>query len=170
MSIWGMMEMLKDPHLFKAIRSQVLEKCLRVDPLTGARSLNTVEMLKIPLLQSLSTEILRLHISVNVTREVTEPFSLGTYSLEKGDLLQAPSQIAHYDEEVWGEEGHRASEFWAERHISYTESINAAGQTVRQAEFSMTGRAGAFFPYGKYIQTNTPTPHSGGQRKKDADF
>lgn len=153
MSIWGMMEIVKDPALLKAVRNQVLEKCLRVDAVTGARSLDALEMLKIPLLQSLSTEILRLHISVNVTREVVDRLSLGGYSLEKGDVLQAPSQLAHYDEEVWGDEAYRASEFWAERHISYTEATNASGEVIKQAEFSMTGRAGAFFPYGKCIST-----------------
>lgn len=153
-SIWGMMEMVKDPALLKAVRNQVLEKCLRVDAVTGARSLDALKMLEIRLLQSLSTEILRLHISVDVTREVVDRLSLGAYSPEKGDVLRAPSQLTHHDEEVWGDEGHRA---WAEHHISYNEAVNASGEVIKQAEFSMTDRAGALFPYGECMCSRGPS-------------
>lgn len=148
MTIWGLMELIKDPILYKDLRNDVLEKCLKVDPATGARALDTQEMLRLPLLQSIIAEILRLHISVNASRKAIQPLTLDGYTVEEGDILQASSQLAHYDEEVWGETGHPASEFWAQRHISYTKKIDASGQVINQAEFNMTGKTGSYFPYG----------------------
>ena len=151
MTIWALMELVKDPILYKAVRDEIVTKCLKIDPTTAARSLDTYEMLKLPLLQSLSTEVLRLHISVNVTREAVQPLLLGSHTIEKGDLLQAPSQLAHHDEEVWGEKGHPASEFWAQRHIIHTDNVDPSGKAISQAEFSMGGKSGSYFPYGKLI-------------------
>lgn len=149
-----MMQLISDPTLYKAVREEVLQNCVVVDAKTGARSLDVKRMLKLPLLQSLYVEILRLHVSVNVTREVVQEQSLQRYSVPRGALLQAPSQLAHYDEEVWGSRDgeHPASEFWAYRHVAYSDKADACGNLVRHAELSMAGRVGAFFPYGTCSQ------------------
>lgn len=149
MATWAFMELIRDDDLYQAVRKEVMENCLEVDPITGARSLDAQKMLKLPLLQSMYVETLRLHVSVNVTREVVQPQSLHHYNVEEGAMLQAPSQLAHYDEEVWGESEHPASKFWAERHLQYVEKTDESGSTTRQAEFNMAGRVGSYFPYGR---------------------
>lgn len=162
MAMWGMIELVKDPALYRDVRKEVQDNCMQVDPNTGARSLDAQKMLKLPLLKSLYVETLRLHVSVNVTREVTQSQSLGSgYEVETGALLQAPSQLAHYDEEVWrdahGE--HPATEFWARRHTQYIKKTNEAGQLTYETEFSMGGRVGSYFPYGMYIHRTCQGEH-----------
>ncbi|KAI5927547.1 cytochrome P450 [Camillea tinctor] len=148
MAMWGMIELIKDPSLYGAVREEINSNCLRLDPDTGARSLDAFKMLKLPILQSIYVETLRLHVSVNVTREVIESMPLDNYNVERGALLQAPSQLAHHDETVWGDAQHPASEFWAMRHITYTKKTDKSGNTTQTPEFNMAGRVGAFFPYG----------------------
>jgi hypothetical protein len=106
-------------------------------------------MLSLPLLQSVYAEALRLHVSINITREIMEPMTLDGYNLEKGALLQAPSELSHYAESVWGAEGHPASEFWAERHIKHVEVTGEDGKVTVVPQFSMVGRTNDFIPYGR---------------------
>ena len=134
-----MMELIADPKLYSAVR----EECLAAstaDPISGERTFNIQKLLSMPLLQSVYLETLRLHVSINVTREVTQSITLDGYHLTAGSLIQAPSQIGQYNEAVWGSHGHPAAEFWAGRNLKY----DANGK----AEFTMAGRTSSFFPFG----------------------
>ncbi|KAK1991888.1 cytochrome P450 [Colletotrichum falcatum] len=144
---WAIMEVVKDPSLFKAVREEVQE-ALVTDPGTGKPTLDVAKLVTLPLLQSVFVETLRMHVSINITREVLEPMELDGYFLKKGSLVQAPTQIGHLSEDVWGAEGHPASEFWAERHVRYVEKVDEAGNTKKVKEFSMAGRPSDFFPFG----------------------
>ncbi|KAK1966434.1 cytochrome P450 [Colletotrichum sublineola] len=144
---WAVMEVVKDPSLFKAVREEVQE-ALIMDPGTNQPTFDMPKLVTLPLLQSVFAETLRMHVSINITREVLEPMEIDGYFLEKGSLVQAPTQIGHLNEEVWGVEGHPASEFWAERHIRHTEKVDEDGTMKKTKEFSMAGRPSDFFPFG----------------------
>ncbi|KAJ2903942.1 25-hydroxycholesterol 7-alpha-hydroxylase [Zalerion maritima] len=126
MTIWCVMEVAKDPALFRAVRDEVMTAYV-TDPATSKCALDLQAVLSLPVLQSIYTESLRLRLSINITREVMEPMTVDDHKLEKGSLLQAPSEMAHYGEAVWDAEGHPASEFWAESHITYFEMTDEAG-------------------------------------------
>lgn len=145
---WAVMEVIKDRSLFQAVREEV-DSVSVTDPKTGKPTFDVAKLVTLPLLQSIYVETLRMHVSINITREVMEPTELGGYHLSKGSLVQAPTQIGHREESVWGVEGHPASEFWAERHIKYVEKQDEDGKPQNVKEFSMTGRPSDFFPYGK---------------------
>ncbi|KAL4981393.1 cytochrome P450 [Aspergillus falconensis] len=113
---WAMMELIADPELYQAVREECLIASV-ADPITDQRTFDLQKLLSMPLLQSVYTETLRLHVSINVTREVTQPIRLDGYLLTAGSLVQAPSQIGQYNEAGWGVEGHPASTFWARRHL-----------------------------------------------------
>ncbi|KAH8890157.1 cytochrome P450 [Thozetella sp. PMI_491] len=144
---WGIMELAKDPALFQAVRAEVATAYV-TDPVTGERLIDPQKMLSLPLLQSVYIELLRMHVAMHITREITQPTVLCGYELEKGALVQAPSELAHFDEEIWGASGHPASEFWAERHIQYEEVTDETGKVTRVPRFALVGRANDFFPYG----------------------
>ncbi|KAH8682621.1 cytochrome P450 [Xylariales sp. PMI_506] len=144
---WALIELVKDPELFQAIREEVITTYV-TDPATQERIIDTQKLVSLPLLQSVYSEALRLHVSVNITREIIEPIELEGYKLEKGALLQAPSEIALCDESVWSTKGHPALEFWAERHIKYVEVTDETGKVKRERQFVLAGRANEFFPYG----------------------
>ncbi|KAL4971840.1 cytochrome P450 [Aspergillus desertorum] len=138
LSTWAMMELIADPELYKAVHEECMAAST-VDPATGERIFNPQKLLGMPLLQSVYIETLRLHVSINVTREVTQPITLDGHLLTPGSLIQAPSQIGQYNEAVWASEGHPASQFWAGRNLKHENG---------KAEFTMAGRTTSFFPFG----------------------
>ncbi len=159
------MELAKDLRLFQAMRKEVLTAWV-TDRKTQKRTLDIQKLLALPLLQSVFTEVLRLHVSFNITREIIEPITLEGYQLEKGSLLQAPSEIAHYDEAVWSAEGHPASEFWAARHLKPVDTPEG-----EVSQFSMAGRSNEFFPFGTSTFANpakrsvAPVPNCNKRRR-----
>lgn len=148
---WCVMEAVKDQALLKAVRDEVMT-AYETDPVSGQKTINAQALLSLPLLQSIYTEALRLHVSINITREVVGPISLGGVNLERGAIIQAPTEISHLGEEVWGAEGHPAKEFWAERHIKYEEVVDENGKAKTVRQFSVAGRSNDLYPYGEYPQ------------------
>jgi hypothetical protein len=145
------MEVIKDPLLFQAIRDEVLSVST-LDPVSGRQVINVQRLTSLPIIQSVYTESLRLHLSLNVTRTLIEDISIAGFPLPKGCMVQAPSEISHTEEAVWGAPGHPASEFWAYRHVK--PSMGANGPY----SFSLAGSAGSFFPYGKCSSSTSRFP------------
>jgi cytochrome P450 len=137
---WAMIEIIKDKALLQAIRAEV-------SPAFSNSKIDIKKLTELPLLQSVYTESLRMHVSINITREIEEDMTLDGYALKKGYLVQTPSLLSHYDENIWSVPGHPASEFWAERHITHVE-IPDGTKTKSTPQFSMAGRSGGFFPFG----------------------
>lgn len=140
MSTWGLMEILKDPELYRAVREECLAAS-KADPGTGGRTFDAHKLISSPILQSVYVETLRLHVSINVTREVTQPITLDGYLLTPGSLIQAPSQIGAYNEIIWGTKEHPASVFWGWRNLKYVDG---------KPEFTLSGKNSSFFPFGKH--------------------
>ncbi|KAK1759933.1 cholesterol 7-alpha-monooxygenase 4 [Echria macrotheca] len=133
---WCLLEILRSPSLLASVGSELAEANI-VQP---DGSIDRASLLSLPLLQSIYTENLRLHVSMNVTRQVTGPLEMSGVKLEEGSVLQACTDIVHHDEEIWGVEGHGAEEFWAERHIK-------KGKDGKK-EFRLAAGVNDFFPYG----------------------
>lgn len=147
--MWMIIELAKDTSLFQAVR-QELATAYATEPETGTRSIDTRKLVTLPLLQSVFTETLRLHMNFNIIRNVKEPVTMDGVNIGKGSMFQAPMLVAHYDEAVWGVAGHPASEFWAERHLRYTEDRDGFGHVNRERHFAMAGRPTSFFPFGMF--------------------
>ncbi|KAL1860704.1 hypothetical protein Daus18300_009047 [Diaporthe australafricana] len=146
-TIWMLMEIIKDPSLLQALREEV-ETAMVTDPDTGKRTLDGQKIVTLPLLQSIFTETLRLRISFNIMRDVKQPVTIDGHTIAQGSLLQAPMQVAHCNEAVWGVAGHPAAEFWAERHIKYVDDTSASGQSSRKRMYATAGTPTAYFPFG----------------------
>ncbi|KAI1842658.1 hypothetical protein JX266_011120 [Neoarthrinium moseri] len=146
-TIWMLMEIIQDPTLLEAVREEIRAVATN-DPKTGKITLDSQNLVALPLLQSIWTETLRLRINFNIVRDVKHPITLGGNTIAKGALLQVPMMVAYYDEVTWGATGHPASEFWAERHIKYTEDLDEAGKTHRKPKYAMAGHPTSHFPFG----------------------
>lgn len=133
------MEIIKDPSLLQAVRDEVAT-VTTTDPETGSPSIDSQKLVALPLLQSIFTETLRLRINFNIMRDVKQPTRLDGHTIPRGSLLQAPMQVAHYNEAVWGAAKHPASDFWAERHVR----TGDGGRRV----YSMAGGPASYFPFG----------------------
>ena len=121
-------------------------------------------------MQSIYVETMRLHVSINITRELKESMVLGGYSLAKGAILQAPTALSHLDEDLWGNGEHPASEFWAERHVKVVEKVSGGGKVTTSKEFAMAGKASEFFLYGKPAPPFFPFPSVIRSPKTDVSF
>ncbi|KAK1997997.1 cytochrome P450 [Colletotrichum falcatum] len=145
---WALMEALRDPTLLEALRSEALQAIIK-NPTTGERSFDTAKLVSMPLMQSVYTECMRLHISIAITREVSQPTKLHGYRLGKGSIVQALTNLMHFDEQIWSQEGHPASEFWAERHIKKVKKVDErTGSVTTERQFVMGAKPSEFFPYG----------------------
>ncbi|KAI0179259.1 cytochrome P450 [Hypoxylon sp. FL1284] len=145
---WAMIELIKDPCLFQAVRDEALSS-YTTDAKTGARRIDPRVLTNLPLLQSLYVEVMRMHVSFNATRKALEPVVIDGFAVEKGALVQTCSRIAHYDESVWGVEGHPAAEFWAWRHVKAADAVDVGtGEAIRQSQSAMKGRSASFLAYG----------------------
>jgi cytochrome P450 len=137
---------MSSPSLFRAVRAEVLT-AFSPSPSGGQPTLNITKLLSLPLLQSILVETLRIHLSLNLFREVENPAGIviGGYRIPKGCLVQAVVSAAHKDEKRWGVEGHTADEFWAERHVKTA----VKGDEERLIpEFEVAGKRGSFIPFG----------------------
>lgn len=132
------MEIIKDPSLLQAVRDEVAT-VIQPDPETGNLAIDHQKLVALPLLQSIFTETLRLRINFNIMRDVKKPITLDGHIIPQGVMLQAPMQVAHHNERFWNADGaHPASDFWAERHVRYTE----------QGTYARAGSPASFFPFG----------------------
>jgi cytochrome P450 len=142
-----LMELNKDPALLKAVREEVASAFV-TDSATGTRTLDIQNVLSLPLLQSLFTEILRLRVSMVIMRVVEQPMTIGDVKIAKGSLIHAYSRVAHTNEDTWGTSQHPADQFWAERHIKYVEERDQTGLLRTRREFALAASPGCFFPFG----------------------
>ncbi|KAK6949293.1 hypothetical protein Daesc_009367 [Daldinia eschscholtzii] len=147
---WALMETIGDADLFHAARAEVLQ-ALVAHPVSGKRTFDIQKLASLPLIQSIYTESLRLHLSLNLTRAATEDITIAGFTLPKGCIVQAPTQISHYEEAVWGTKDHPASEFWAYRHLKSSKDSDEKAQLGTKLEYSISGRMGSFFPYAMII-------------------
>ncbi|KAI0451598.1 cytochrome P450 [Xylaria acuta] len=143
---WMMMELVRDPSLWQAVRKEVEQAMISEGPTAG--QLDCRKLTTLPLLQSVYVETLRIHIHVLITRTCTEPVTISGYRFPKGCFFQAPTQAAHLDEAVWGIPGHPACEFWGYRHLKKTEVRSNLGQVTEKFEFSLRAKSAYLFPYG----------------------
>ncbi|KAJ4387231.1 hypothetical protein N0V93_007820 [Gnomoniopsis smithogilvyi] len=138
---WMLMEIVKDPSLLQRVRDEV-DTVIQPGPDTGEVSINHQKLVALPLLQSIFTETLRLRINFNIMRDVKQPIILDGHTIPSGVMLQAPMQVAHYNDNVWNTTGdHPANEFWAERHIRYTD------HGAKRA-YAIAGSPASYFPFG----------------------
>lgn len=162
--MWMLIEIAQDHDLQQAIREEVFTARSDGDA-DGVFDLRKLATL--PLLQSVFSETLRLHMDFNLIRHVQEDgismdlnlrssngATAGTncIAIPRNSMLQAPMSIAHYEEAVWSVPGHPASVFWAERHIKYVDSDAADGSKVKKRAYALSGRPSSFFPFGMYFK------------------
>ncbi|KAI1048894.1 hypothetical protein LB506_004766 [Fusarium annulatum] len=128
MTSWIIIEILRRPEIFKQIREEVATVFDK-----DTKQVDIVALKKLPLLNSVYFECLRLRSSVFVVRKLRNSIELDGYKLKEGNLVLAPSYLAHNAPEVWSSSTHPPEEFWPERFIRKGNSGISAGN---------------YFPYG----------------------
>ena len=105
-------------------------------------SLDLTALFGLPVLNSAFHETLRLYTDVLVSRVLHSDLDIGNCSLKSGELVIAPSWLAHRDATAWSEEDGKPCDMWyGERSLKQDEK---SGKPV----FSTANTAGTFFPFG----------------------
>jgi cytochrome P450 len=73
------MELAKDPDLLRQVRDEVMTAFV-TDPVTQERTIHAQTLMSLPLLQSVYVEMLRLHVSIDITREIMGPIMVEGYN------------------------------------------------------------------------------------------
>ncbi|KAF5983168.1 cytochrome P450 monooxygenase [Fusarium bulbicola] len=128
MTSWIIIEILRRPEIFKRIQEEVATVFDK-----DTKQVDIVALKKLPLLNSVYFECLRLRSSVFVVRKLRNSIELDGYTLKEGNLVLAPSYLAHNAPEVWSSSTHPPEEFRPERFIKKGNSGISAGN---------------YFPYG----------------------
>ncbi|KAF5710523.1 cytochrome P450 monooxygenase 3A7 [Fusarium mundagurra] len=128
MTSWIIIEILRRPEIFKRIQEEIATVFDK-----DTKQVDIVALKKLPLLNSVYFECLRLRSSVFVVRKLRNSIELDGYTLKEGNLVLAPSYLAHNAPEVWSSPAYPPEEFWPERFIKKGNSGISAGN---------------YFPYG----------------------
>lgn len=112
--------------------------------LSSDGTIDIMALQKQPLLQSVFSEVLRLRVSIMISRMVEwAPVKFRDYSIPPGDFVLMPTDAMHYNEEAWERAGRSSSkslqEFDAERFLVPSDS---------GPQYSTDGLAGLWIPFG----------------------
>jgi cytochrome P450 len=131
MASWVVIEILQRPSLYAEVQAE-LQQAIIIDRHSRKPKLNLQQLLVLPLLSSVYQECLRLRSSIMVVREIRNDIDIDGFKLKAGNLVMAPSFLAHQDPSVWSFPGYPAHEFWPKRFYGRKKNIDA----------------GNYFPYG----------------------
>lgn len=135
---WYLFEALKDSDL---LDQMMLEVHLCV---SEHADINIKDLGEQPLLQSVYAEVLRLRVSILVSRVVECPqIIFEGYTLQRGEYVLLPTDAMHFNEKAWARAGRPVNtplgEFDAERFLVSGKSCT---------KFNQDGLAGLWVPFG----------------------
>ena len=139
---WMLFHIIDDSSLYTEVLAE-LQTALR-DPILKPTSITQLsenidipKLVSLPLLFAIYTEVLRLYVAVNVSREVKNSFTLDGHTLKAGRIMMVPSWIGHHDSNYWAS----PEKFDPSRFLSTDEK----GQKQFDGKLTQGGR---YFPYG----------------------
>ncbi|RMZ77560.1 hypothetical protein DV737_g4292, partial [Chaetothyriales sp. CBS 132003] len=99
-------------------------------------------------LNSCLHETMRCYVDVQITRTLTEDFTLADqYLMRKGDIIIAPSFVSHHDPGFWSSPQAPSSSPLPE-NVWHGERFLKHDAATGQVSFSTVGTTGRFFPFG----------------------
>ena len=131
-------------HILSSPRDLLPRILSEISTAHNCGTLDIPTLLSLPLFLSTYTEVLRMYVAVNVTREVHGDFVIDGHLLKKGNTIMAPSWLGHRDPKVWNNlhpDHPPVDVFYAERFLRQEEG---GGKVV----CSTAGLSGKYFPYG----------------------
>ncbi|KAK3315645.1 cytochrome P450 [Apodospora peruviana] len=141
MTSWIIIEILRRPEVYQRIVAEIA-RVITKDVSMGVTTVDIPALKKLPLLNSVYLECLRLRSSVFVVRKLRNSIDVDGYTLKADNLILAPSYLAHKDPNVWATPQHPPEELWPERFMQPSTSSS------KQTASNSTLNAGKYFPYG----------------------
>lgn len=144
-TFWAVYEVYRDPELLASIRAEVDTCAVQTD---NGLHFNINHLLRLPLLQAVYAETLRLRMHFYIIRMPDrEDINIREWILPRQKVIVTPTTVAHMDPQRWntGLNGERPlNHFWVGRFLQYPlKSIHKP-----TPEFSTKGLEGSWIPYG----------------------
>jgi cytochrome P450 len=166
-SFWFFLETLRSPDLAidaareisTAVTTPETHKSTQIAP----PRFDIKSLVRLPLLQSLFSETLRMYVSVMIVRTIRQGCKLGDWAAQKDQKVMMCNYAQHMDENLWNPDGsspHTLDKFWGKRFLSAPETEkpdpNSAAQTnlpttqttLNVLRFAGEGLGAKFFPFG----------------------
>ncbi|KAI1128000.1 cytochrome P450 [Nemania abortiva] len=135
---WYIFESLRDTELNARMTKEALECC------SPDGSISISALAAQPLLESAYAEVLRLRVSIVMTRTVEYgDLNIAGYEIPRGDVVLMPTDAMHFNKELWARAGKPAdkpiTKFDPDRFLEPSET---------GPKFSTDKLAGLWIPYG----------------------
>ena len=141
---WYLFEALRDDELAERLMDE-LTPCFSEKAGGGQDDLNISRLAAQPLLQSVYAEVLRLRVSILISRMVEyKDITIDGYAVRRGEYIVMPTDAVHFNEEAWAQAGRSSkiplSQFDAARFLVALES--------GLFEFDSDALGGLWIPFG----------------------
>ena len=166
MAVWAIIEVFRDKDLLSRVRAELASSGFH--GITSSHALE--DLLSLPLLQSVYSEILRLRVEVQtVLYNDQEDIRINEWRFPKKSIIVVPAGAAHRDSQFWNTKDgeHPVDRFWADRFLVYpndprsgprkTSGDNSGKHHEKTVRFSTdpgvpkfvtSGLANSYMPYG----------------------
>lgn len=152
---WTIYEIYRDPELLASVRAEV-DACARRQDADGRTRFNIDELLRLPVLQAVYAETLRLRMHFYVIRMPDRvDLDIRDWVIPRRKVVVTPTTVAHMDPEAWNtglENEHPLDQFWIGRFLKYP---SKGAHDDRQPHdhrssptFSTKELEGSWIPYG----------------------
>lgn len=164
-SFWFFLEILRSPDLARdaarEISSVVVTSKTNASKHISPPRFDMKSLLRLPLLQSLFAETLRMYVSVMIVRTTRQSCKLRDWTVPKDQKVMVCNYAQHMDENLWNSDGsvsHPLDVFWGRRFLSGTEpgkttpiaqmDLPSGRSTTDPPRFAGEGLGAKFFPFG----------------------
>ncbi|KAH8889083.1 cytochrome P450, partial [Thozetella sp. PMI_491] len=142
---WAIFDLYRDPELLAGVRAEV-DACA-VKGADGRLQFDIEKLLRLPLLQAVYAETLRLRMHFYIIRMPDKvDMDIRDWIIPRQKVIVALTTVAHMDTEAWNtgaNNEHPLDQFWAGRFLRYSSEGSTSSPT-----FSTKELEGAWIPYG----------------------
>lgn len=118
-----------------------------IEPCRTATGFDIDQLLKLPLLQSVYAEVLRMRVHMLITRiPQYDNMHVGHCTVPRGQMAVMSTTVAHMDPDAWNtghDNEHPLDQFWADRFL-----VDDPSPQHPKKSFTTEPVTGAWFPYG----------------------
>lgn len=142
---WAIFDIYRDPELLASVRAEV-DSCA-VKGHNGRIRFNINDLLRLPTLQAVYAETLRLRMHFYIIRMPDRvDIRVQDWVIPRQKVIVTPTTVAHMDPEAWNTEDGKCplDQFWVGRFLNYP----LKGDKGSTPEFSLKSLEGVWIPYG----------------------
>lgn len=126
---WAMYALCRNPEIQSRLRDEIRANLPPLDDAAAAAAITSVEIDRLPYLNAVVNETLRLYPAVPLSaREAVEDTTVMGYPIARGQAITLPPWAINVDKGLWGDDAEQfVPERWIDRQADGTETPNNKG-------------------------------------------